>query len=489
MEKRPAGYGHTCHSETASLVLGSIAQAPFAALLFRADDDLTLLWRNEAHATMSASIGRTVEGQPMFVAFPPSEDVEGSAAKQAIFDSVSRIRETQQPEDIGPYRFDLQDEQGEWVEHHWQIRMSPVVEDGEVTTILQVAQDVTNSVLSGRMSASLQRAAKSSAAVSYFSFDQGTGLFKRSGDIDAMFGFDAGEVGDDAGPFFARVHPDDLPGVHAEVDRVFSAPRGEVASFDYRVALPDGTEKFLRIRGEVATDPEDRRDKLVGTFVDLTDIEENRRALAKSLELREALVKEANHRIKNSIAIALGMLRIQRRPLEEASNIEPAEALNVLKSVENRIRAVSDVHGLMQLSEERTTVSFRALLDRLVKYMRTSAGVEEDEFVYSSPHTDAALDSDVAVSLGLILNEVITNALKYGLGEGEPSRITVTANVTPEDISVRVANDVVKETRIEDIPSTRLGSRLVDQLSSQLGAQLETRETQAQYVVSLTLPR
>ena len=51
-----------------------------------------------------------------------------------------------------------------------------------------------------------------------------------------------------------------------------AAPRGEVASFDYRIERPDGTHRFVRIRGEVATDPRDRPPRLVGTFIDLTDI-------------------------------------------------------------------------------------------------------------------------------------------------------------------------------------------------------------------------
>ncbi|MEM1148997.1 MAG: hypothetical protein AAGI03_00360 [Pseudomonadota bacterium] len=126
----------------------------------------------------------------------------------------------------------------------------------------------------------------------------------RSEDVDRMFGFELDEAGQYAAPFLGRVDPNYLDGVYAEVARVRAAPHGETLSLDYPVLWPGGTERFLRIRGEMAIDPADRREKLVGTFVDLTDIDQDRRSLAQSLEMREALVAEANHRIKNSLSIA-----------------------------------------------------------------------------------------------------------------------------------------------------------------------------------------
>lgn len=64
-------------------------------------------------------------------------------------------------------------------------------------------------------------------------------------------------MADEAAQFFDRVHPEDLPGVHAEVERVFQAPKGEIACFDYRVVLPSGNQRYLRIRGEIELLPND----------------------------------------------------------------------------------------------------------------------------------------------------------------------------------------------------------------------------------------
>ena len=470
------------------LVTDAIAQAPFAALLFRADADLTLLWRNHAHAVMSDAVDRPIENQPMFKAFPPSADAAGAAAKDAIRQCVARILKSHQAEDIGPYRFDLRGDDGLFVEHHWQMQMSPVLRDGAVVAILQVAKDVTHEVLSARLSETLKRAARSTAAVSYFSFDPGSGAFVRGGEVDAMFGFAAGEAGETADAFFARIHPEDEESVRTEVERVFAAPKGEVASFDYRVMLPEGGENFIRVRAEVATDPEDRKDKLVGTFVDLTDLERNRRSLADALRLQEALVSEANHRIKNSLAIATSMLRLEQVALQKRERIDPAEAAEALASTAARIRAISDAHGLMQMNQQRTSVSLRALVERLVGYARTTAHISDAEMTLALPSRDIILGSDTAITMAMILNEIMTNALKYGVQQGEGTKIAVTATLTDETLTVVLENLKATRKRSVDIPSTKLGSALIAQLIQQIGATMDIRETAKSYRTELTVP-
>nr|WP_275296990.1 PAS domain-containing protein [Jannaschia sp. Os4] len=462
-----------------------MAQAPFAALLFRPDADLTLIWRNAAHARMSGSIGREVEGRGMFEAFPPGVDEGGAAAMQAIRDAVATIRETRGTVEIGPYRYDLLGPDGTYAEHHWQMQMSPVVEAGALVAVLQVARDVTEAVLDRRMAATLRRAAATAAGVSQFAYDPETDRFERTAAVDEMFGFAPGEAGPMAGPFFARVHPDDLAGVQAEVARVFAAPRGEVAAFDYRVPQADGTERYLRIRAEIAVDPDDRREKLVGTFIDLTDIEADRRQLQRELELRRALVREANHRIKNSLAIALAMLRLERRGLARAAG---GDADAVLAALEARLTAISSAHGLMQLDGDRTDVSLHALVEGLAVQTRASAGLAEGQLRLAHEGADRRLDSDRAVSLGIVLNELLTNALKYGMDAGGDADIAVTVRPAAGGTEIVVANRIEAERPLEAFASTQVGSALVRQVAGTLGATPEAETRDGRYVVRLVLP-
>lgn len=471
-----------------AMLEGALAQAPFAVVLFGAEPPYTVLWRNTAHGVMSHSADRDVEGLALEEAFPPTGETGGAAALDAMFAAFARLRDGGAAEEIGPYRFDLPDAAGTYVEHHWTMQLSAVEQDGRIVAVMQVAQDVTAAVLADRMAQTLSRAAESTAALSSFRFDPETGRFPRSPGVDAMFGFAPGEIGDEAAPFFDRVHPDDVASVHAEVARVFAAPRGEIACFDYRIGLPDGRERFIRIRAEVATDPEDRREKLVGTFIDLTDVEETRRALLRENAFRETLVEEANHRIKNSLAIALSMIRLESRALGKRAEVGLAEAREALAKIEIRVRAISSVHSLMRMANGQTVISLTALLGEIVGHTRESAGVGEDDLKLDPPASDIPLGSDRAVTLCLILNEVLTNALKFGVFTDGGTDIRLVATTAPEEVKIVVSNAIATERRITASPSTGLGTRLVHQMAAQIDALISAETQGGTYVTTITIP-
>ncbi len=470
------------------LALGFEA-VPFAALFYLPDDRLTLLWRNSAHAVMSSSVGVDISGMGMFEAFPPSSDAEGSDAVNFIRIATSEIMNTGEPQEVGPARFDLLNDEGHYVEHHWQMHFAPIHKDGKIIAILQTARDVTEATLTARLAQSHRRAATSTASVAYFSYDPETDLFLRHDAIDAMFGFEPDEAGPYAAPFFERVHKDDIEAVHAEVARVLAAPHGEIASFDYRVPLPSGEERFVRIRGEIATDPVDRRAKLVGTFVDLTDIETARRDLQKAVKVREALVVEANHRIKNSLQIALSLLRLQSSKLMVAGGPAADKARDALRAVESRVRAVADVHAAIQIDDDVARIDLVNLFNRLVQSIRKSAELPETAMVFNHPSEVIPLKSDTAIALSLMLNELLTNAIKYGAPrKGTPVTLDLSI-VDGNMLKFTVANtDLNTEATRLDIDSSGTGERLVQQFALQIGAEIDRQKDGKQVVATITMP-
>ncbi|WP_160764051.1 sensor histidine kinase [Kangsaoukella pontilimi] len=455
----------------------ALETAPFAALIFEPNQNLTLLWRNPAHVEMTATPDLDIAGRGMFEAFPPTDEEGGDAAMDAIRSTVRAILETGAPVSIGPYRYDLVNEAGDYEERYWKIQMSPIVEEGETVAILQIARDVTDRVLSEELSSAEKRSAVATTAVSYFTFDPSSGRFDRSEAVDEMFGFAPGEAGDLAGPFFERVDPEDLPAVYAEVDRVFAAPRGEIAAFDYRVNRPDGTERFLRIRGEVVIDPHDRRRKLVGTFADFTDIERQRRQLDRENQMKTALVEEANHRIKNSLMLSLAMINVERRSLvKQGDDASLEDLVGVLNGIAERIEAVSAVHGLMQMTASDLQVSLNQLIRQLVDHTLRSVAIGTDRLIPDLGDREVFVGSQPAVSLGLIINEMLTNALKYGFHPDSSEPIHVRLRIVEDLLTLEVSNTVLDPGSIRRIPSTGIGSRLVAQMAENLGATISTDE-------------
>jgi two-component sensor histidine kinase/PAS domain-containing protein len=474
---------------TSRFCAAALEQAPFAALIFLPDEELEIVWRNKAHEAMSASGDRPVAGRPMFEAFPPNEADGGDAAVEAIRSAAAALRNGSDSVDIGPYRFDLPGKSGGYVEHHWQMQMSPISEDGRVVAILQVAQDVTHKVLSQRLADTHKRATRIAAGVSYFIYDPQTDVFVRGSDIDALFGFEKGEAGLYAAPFFDRVAKDHVADVHAEVARVLAAPRGEIASFDYPIDLPDGTRRFVRIRGEIATDPDDRLPKLVGTFVDLTDVHESRKKLEALLAMKEALLTEANHRIKNSLQMALSMLRLERNQLRAQPDATIETALDALSVAENRIRSVAAIHGMMRLNENAARVNIDDLLADLLRNTMEAVGIEDGQIELRGPMFGAHLDSDAALSFGLIANELLTNAIKYGWTGAADDRIVVTREMKGDMAILSIENGVAQEeNRSAPVPSSGIGGELVESFLQQIDGALERETLSDRYRVSLSVP-
>ncbi len=153
----------------------------------------------------------------------------------------------------------------------------------------------------------------------------------------------------------------------------------------------------------------------MGTFVDLTDIETARRDLQQAVHVREALVIEANHRIKNSLQIALSLLRLQSSKLMMAGGPAADRAREALRAVESRVRAVADVHAAIQIDDDDAAqIDLVTLFNRLVLSTRKSAELPDTAMVFTHPSQRISLKSDTAIALSLMLNELLTNAIKYG---------------------------------------------------------------------------
>lgn len=104
------------------------------------------------------------------------------------------------------------------------------------------------------------------------------------------------------------------------------------------------------------------------------------------------------------------------------------------------------------------------------------------------PESNVALDSEKAVSLGLVLNVLLTNALKYGLGADDETAISLNVGFDDDQTVFQLKNNRIETRRVNKIFSTSPGLRLVQQLAVQLGADLTVEETADVYSATLTLP-
>lgn len=128
-------------------------------------------------------------------------------------------------------------------------------------------------------------------------------------------------------------------------------------------------------------------------------------ALRASLQEKNALLREVHHRVKNNLAAIIGLLDLQRDAMRSD------EAHEVLIELSSRIRAMSLIHEKLYRSESLSEVDFQSYIKSLVSHLRTSFG--SPLVVFDVQAQETALPLDLAVPCGMIINELVTNALKH----------------------------------------------------------------------------
>ncbi|MET3527019.1 sensor histidine kinase [Phenylobacterium koreense] len=205
--------------------------------------------------------------------------------------------------------------------------------------------------------------------------------------------------------------------------------------------------------------------------------------LSRLLADRTLLLDEVNHRVKNSLQQIASVVRLQSR------SVEHADAREALDKTLDRIMAVGRVHE--QLYQPGETVGrFHAghYAESLARDLVDSLGREDIALVTRIESIE--LDLKQAVPLALILNELITNALKYGCPADRPSTIRVGLGTDGERYRLSVADD--GDGLPKDFSPTvkrGLGMRAIEALAKQLGGQFEIEQAKVGASFAVIFPR
>ncbi len=216
---------------------------------------------------------------------------------------------------------------------------------------------------------------------------------------------------------------------------------------------------------------------VLGVFAAARDITERKRAedaLRGSLAEKEVLLREIHHRVKNNLAAIAALLEIQRKTVSDAA---ATDALNDLAS---RIQSMSLVHERLYRSENISRIDLKEYVEALVSHIRTSFGSRAN-LRCEVRASGVEMGLDAAIPCGLIINELVTNAIKYAFPDGKPCggatdcRIEVSASQAGAAYTLVVAdNGVGLPPDLDWTTTSSLGLRLVRMVGQhQLGGHME----------------
>lgn len=180
---------------------------------------------------------------------------------------------------------------------------------------------------------------------------------------------------------------------------------------------------------------------------------------------REVLLREVNHRVGNSLQIIASLLHLQANSSSE-DHVKVA-----LTNAMGRVAAVAQVHRRLYTSHDLNSVLLNQYLEALLEDLRRSA--EGNRMSRLTLKAEAVeIDPDRAVAIGIIVNELVMNAVKYAYPDGAgPIHVVLTAQ--GDQLELSIADDGVGLNVKIDPRSTGMGQRIVNAMANKLDASVE----------------
>jgi PAS domain S-box-containing protein len=186
--------------------------------------------------------------------------------------------------------------------------------------------------------------------------------------------------------------------------------------------------------------------------------------LKASLREKEVLLKEIHHRVKNNMQVISSLLNLQARHLSDPT------AISMFRESQGRIRSMALVHEKLYQSKDLSRVNFAQYVENLVMYLVHSFRVDSERITIATDIGDVALDINTAIPCGLIINELVTNALKHAFPDDRKGTIAISLiRAGDAGLTLKIRDDGIGFTaRQEGEKSETLGMQMVNMLVDQL---------------------
>jgi PAS domain S-box-containing protein len=268
--------------------------------------------------------------------------------------------------------------------------------------------------------------------------------------------------------WYDRLHPDDRRKLDQEFAR--GCATGGPFKAECRFLARDGRIVWVHGEARLINDARGFPILLQGVAFDVTETKRAEEVVRAALREKETLLKEIHHRVKNNLQITSSLLRLQ------LGKVTDAAARQILQESQDRIRSMALVHEMLYRSADLSRVDFAHYIRALLEQLFRAHNVDVNRFTFRTRIPDLILSVDLAMPLGLIVNELVANSLKHAFADRANGSIDVELDAEGGTYRLLVRDDGIglDRTALPDTKAT-LGLQLVRTLTEQLGGRMEWR--------------
>ena len=287
-----------------------------------------------------------------------------------------------------------------------------------------------------------------------------------------LYGVEPGEIIDVQEVWKSRLHPDDRERISGEVQMALQGEK----DFDteFRVVWPDGSTRHIKARGLVQRNHLGKAIRMTGTNSDVTAERKVEQLVKAQLAEKQTLLQEIHHRVKNNLQVISGLLSFQQQRATEP------EVVAQFQQSRNRVAAIALVHERLYQSTNLNEIDFGDYVRDLTGHIQQSFGADAAKVQIVVTGGGFSVDVDQAVPCALILNELVSNAMKHAFpGERRGTiRVELSEDAAKGILTMCVSDDgagLPVEADRGNLDS--LGLRLVHRLADQLEGKVEILNT------------
>ena len=261
------------------------------------------------------------------------------------------------------------------------------------------------------------------------------------------------------------VHPEDRHLLQEAMTRVLQV---ESTSTEYRILLPDGTIRWVCDRAFPIYDESGKIYRIAGIGEDISDRKCTEARIQAALREKEVLLKEIHHRVKNNMQVISSLLQLQ------AQYIEDEPTLVLFEESQTRIHSMALIHEQLYQSEHLDRIDLPPYVQNLVANLYQSFGCGNTAIQFNLNLDPIYLNIETAIPCGLIINELVSNSLKYAFAQSLVGEINIDFHkINSQEFQLIIQDNGSGFPHGFDVENAEtLGLRLVRMLAYQLEASI-----------------